>query len=58
LIYLNVIAPGMDQYLVMSERPKMAECLLVDTRMCWQVADECGNKELAGDFNKLAVECI
>jgi hypothetical protein len=58
LIYLNIIAPGMDQHSAMSKQPKMAERLLAHARMCREVADECGNKELAADFNKLALECI
>ena len=36
----------------------MAKRLLAHARMCQEVADECGNKELAADFNKLALECI
>ena len=48
----------MDQYSAMSEQPKLAERLLAHARMCREVADECGNKELAADFNKLALECI
>ena len=59
LIYLNIIAPGMDQYSAMSEQPKMAaNAPLADVRMCREVADECGNKKLAADFNELALECI
>jgi len=37
---------------------QMTERLLAHARMCRQVADECGNKELAADFNRLALECI
>jgi len=48
----------MDQYSAMSEQPKLAERLLAHARMCREVADECGNKELAADFNRLALECI
>jgi hypothetical protein len=58
LIYLNIIAPGLGQYSVMSEQLKMAKRLLAHARMCQEVADECGNKELAADFNELALECI
>jgi len=47
----------MDQYSAMSEQPKLAERLLAHARMCREVADECGNKELAADFNRLALEC-
>ena len=36
----------------------MAERLLAHARMCREVVDACGNKELAADFNKLALECI
>jgi hypothetical protein len=48
----------MDQYSAMSEQRKMAERLLAHARMCQEVADECENKGLAADFNKLALECI
>jgi hypothetical protein len=58
LIYLNIIAPGLGQYSAMSEQLKMAKRLLAHARMCQEVADECGNKELAADFNELALECI
>ena len=55
----NIIAPGMDQYSTsMSKQLKMVERLLAHARMCREVADECGNSELAADFNKLALECI
>jgi len=37
---------------------QMTERLLAHARMCRQMADECGNKELAADFNRLALECI
>jgi len=36
----------------------MAERLFAHARMCREVADECGNKKLAADFNELALECI
>ena len=48
----------MDQYSTMSKQLKMVERLLAHARMCREVADGCGNKELAADFNKLALECI
>jgi hypothetical protein len=43
----------MDQYSALSEQPKMFERLLAHARMCRQVADECGNKELAADSTSL-----
>jgi hypothetical protein len=36
----------------------MAERLLAHARMRREVVDACGNKELAADSNKLALECI
>ena len=36
----------------------MAERLLAHARMCREVVDACGNKELAAAFNKLALERI
>jgi hypothetical protein len=36
----------------------MAERLLAHAKMCREVATECSNKELAADFNKLALECL
>lgn len=42
----------------MFEPPKVAERLLAHARLCQEVASECGNEELAADFNKLALECI
>ena len=43
---------------LMSEPPKMAERLLAHAKLCQEVASECGDDELAADFNKLALECI
>jgi uncharacterized protein (DUF433 family) len=58
LIYRNVIARALGNLGFMSEQPKMAERLLAHAKMCQEVASECGNEELAADFNRLALECL
>jgi len=36
----------------------MSERFLAHARMCREVVDACGSKELPADFHKLALECI
>ena len=58
LIYHNVVARDFGQLRGVTSMPKMADRLLAHAKMCHEVASECGDENLAADFNKLALECI